>query len=267
MKQWKTLLCTACLVGAVTGVGYGQTMQTVAGAATVPNDIKVVSASTTSLKTNLKDAFAEAASSMKKPNANVQIIQNTLDQMGVTYDVYQLNGADKTGQKDAAIFALDVKSLATLVPEKDKTNPIYTMVMATLDQGAIDPVMEQLMFSTVNSQLPTGTRTFDLTPSYKSRADEASLPKYGALGADLTNDVSITVEDVKPLTKLTGTKYNTYTMGTRALYNQGGLQTPLYAQAAFVMNPQHPTLYLAVATDAQHTYFEPILNNLFKSIK
>ena len=43
---------------------------------------------------------------------------------GTNFDVYQLQGADKTGQKDAFVVAVDVKQIAQKVA-KDKANDPY----------------------------------------------------------------------------------------------------------------------------------------------
>ena len=43
--------------------------------------------------------------------ASKELLQN----FGTTFDVYQLKGADKTGQKDALVVAVDVKQIAQKV--------------------------------------------------------------------------------------------------------------------------------------------------------
>ena len=66
---------------------------------------------------------------------------------------------------------------------------------------------------------------------------------------------------------MAGTKYQTYAASSRMLYSDGSLQTPLYANAAFVLKPGKPVLYVGLTTDVQHDYFKPIFDNAFKSVK
>ena len=51
------------------------------------------------------------------------------------------------------------------------------------------------------------------------------------------------------------------------LYSDGAVQTPLYANAAFVLKPGKPVLYVGLTTDVQRDYFKPIFDNAFKSVK
>jgi len=45
---------------------------------------------------------------------------------------------------------------------------------------------------------------------------------------------------------MNNTKYQTYTVGSRVLVDVEGIKFPYYAKAALVMNPQKPTLFLAL---------------------
>ena len=56
-------------------------------------------------------------------------------------------------------------------------------------------------------------------------------------------------------------------MGSRVLVDAEGIKFPYYAKAALVMNPQKPTLFLALTSDVQRQYFMPIFADAFKSIK
>ena len=92
----KVLACAACLLGTVSGVGFAKDVQTIAGSMVVPNNVTVVSAS----KTNTRD-FVE-----KQLNENPKIFNGKYDgqrsffqNFGTTFDVYQLQRADKTGQR------------------------------------------------------------------------------------------------------------------------------------------------------------------------
>ncbi|ETJ41938.1 hypothetical protein Q604_UNBC04106G0001, partial [human gut metagenome] len=73
-----------------------------------------------------------------------------LDQMGISYDIYQLQGEDKTGQKDAFVVAVDVKQIAQKVAKDKANDPMFVAAMAALDKGQIDPVTEQLMLGAIN---------------------------------------------------------------------------------------------------------------------
>jgi hypothetical protein len=66
---------------------------------------------------------------------------------------------------------------------------------------------------------------------------------------------------------MNNTKYQTYTVGSRVLVDAEGIKFPYYAKAALVMNPQKPTLFLALTSDVQRQYFMPIFADAFKSIK
>lgn len=271
MKSLKTIVCTACLVGSMTAVGFAQNINTVAGVASVPNTVKVVTLSNTSIKPMLHDAVIYEA---KKPSNQSYKMQQgakeaieAIEQMGIAYDLYQLQGADATGEKDAIVFALDMKSTMEVIKLDDAKDPMASVAMQMLEKGDLDPITEQFMLTAVNSQLPTGAKTFDLTESLPKEIERKSQAMYPAIGSDLNNTTQITVQDVKPLTKIHGATYNTYTISSRIIGNTGGTFNPYYANAAVVMNPAHPTLYLAITSDVQRTYFEPILHEFYKSIK
>ena len=258
MKSLKVLACVACLVGTVSGVGFAKDVQTIAGSMVVPNNVTVVSAS----KTNTRD-FVEKQ--MKQnPSKNMamnMMVEDVFKSFGTTFDVYQLQGADKTGQKDAYVVAVDVKQIAQQVA-KDKTNdPMFIAAMAALDKGQIDPVTEQLVLGAVNKQIPTTTTVVPLNDpkryaNLKTRSGEL-----------LIKPRTLTVENAEQVHPVAGTKYQTYAASSRLLYAEGDGQTPLYANAAFVLKPGKPVLYVGVTTDVQRDYFKTIFDNAFKSIK
>ena len=78
---------------------------------------------------------------------------------------------------------------------------------------------------------------------------------------------TITVEDAEQVHPIAGAKYQTYAASSRMLYSDGSVQTPLYANAAFVLKPGKPVLYVGLTTDVQRDYFKPIFDNAFKSVK
>ena len=78
-----------------------------------------------------------------------------LQNLGTNFDVYQLQGSDKTGQKDAFLVAVDVKQIAQKVAKDKANDPMFVAAMAALDKGQIDPVTEQLMLNAINKQIPT----------------------------------------------------------------------------------------------------------------
>ena len=258
MKSLKVLACVACLVGTVSGVGFAKDVQTIAGSMVVPNNVTVVSAS----KTNTRD-FVEKQ--MKQnPSKNMamnMMVEDVFKSFGTTFDVYQLQGADKTGQKDAYVVAVDVKQIAQQVA-KDKTNdPMFMAAMAALDKGQIDPVTEQLVLGAVNKKIPTTTTVVPLNDpkryaNLKTRSGEL-----------LIKPRTLTVENAEQVHPVAGTKYQTYAASSRLLYAEGDGQTPLYANAAFVLKPGKPVLYVGVTTDVQRDYFKTIFDNAFKSIK
>lgn len=258
MKSLKVLACAACLLGTVSSVGFAKDVQTIAGPMMVPNNVNVVSAS----KTNTRD-FVEKQ--MKQnPSKNMamnMMVEDVFKSFGTTFDVYQLQGADKTGQKDAYVVAVDVKQIAQQVA-KDKTNdPMFMATMAALDKGQIDPVTEQLVLGAVNKQIPTTTTVVPLNDpkryaNLKTRSGEL-----------LIKPRTLTVENAEQVHPVAGTKYQTYAASSRLLYADGDVQTPLYANAAFVLKPGKPVLYVGVTTDVQRDYFKTIFDNAFKSIK
>ena len=258
MKSLKVLACAACLLGTVSSVGFAKDVQTIAGSMLVPNNVAVVSAS----KTNTRD-FVEKQ--MKQnPSKNMamnMMVEDVFKNFGTTFDVYQLKGADKTGQKDAFVVAVDVKKIAQQVA-KDKTNdPMFMAAMAALDKGQIDPVTEQLMLGAVNKQIPTTTTVVPLNDPKRY----ANLKTRS--GKLLIKPRTLTVENAEQVHPVAGTKYQTYAASSRLLYADGDIQTPLYANAAFVLKPGKPVLYVGVTTDVQRDYFKTIFDNAFKSIK
>ena len=159
MKSLKVLACAACLVGTISGVGFAKDVQTIAGSMVVPNNVNVVSAS----KTNTRD-FVEM---QMKQNSSKNMAMNMMAEdifknFGTTFDVYQLQGADKTGQKDAFLVAVDVKQIAQKVAKDKANDPMFVAAMAALDKGQIDPVTEQLMLGAINKQIPTTTTVVPL---------------------------------------------------------------------------------------------------------
>ena len=258
MKSLKVLACVACLVGTVSGVGFAKDVQTIAGSMVVPNNVTVVSAS----KTNTRD-FVEKQ--MKQnPSKNMamnMMVEDVFKSFGTTFDVYQLQGADKTGQKDAYVVAVDVKQIAQQVAKDKRNDPMFMAAMAALDKGQIDPITEQLVLGAVNKQIPTTTTVVPLNDpkryaNLKTRSGEL-----------LIKPRTLTVENAEQVHPVAGTKYQTYAASSRLLYAEGDGQTPLYANAAFVLKPGKPVLYVGVTTDVQRDYFKTIFDNAFKSIK
>ena len=258
MKSLKVLACAACLMGTVSGVGFAKDVQTIAGSMVVPNNVTVVSAS----KTNTRD-FVEKQ--MKQnPSKNMamnMMVEDVFKSFGTNFDVYQLQGADKTGQKDAYVVAVDVKQIAQQVAKDKRNDPMFMAAMAALDKGQIDPVTEQLVLGAVNKQIPTTTTVVPLNDpkryaNLKTRSGEL-----------LIKPRTLTVENAEQVHPVAGTKYQTYAASSRLLYAEGDGQTPLYANAAFVLKPGKPVLYVGVTTDVQRDYFKTIFDNAFKSIK
>ena len=165
MKPLKTLVLAACLVGAVTSLAGAKNVKTLAGTMTVPNTVTVTSAANTNTVGIIKDILIKDNA---KPNINKLTRQSNdealavLDQMGISYDVYQIQGEDKTGQKDALLAAVDLKTAANALFENPKGNAPILPVLAILNTGKMDPITEQLMLTTVNNALPKETKTFTL---------------------------------------------------------------------------------------------------------
>ena len=224
----------------------------------VPNNVNVVSVSKTNTRGFVEKQLNENPS--KSSMANM-MAKEFFQNLGTTFDVYQLQGADKTGQKDAFVVAVDVKKIAQQVA-KDKTNdPMFVAAMAALDKGQIDPVTEQLMLSAINKQIPTTTTVVPLNDPKRY----ANLKTRS--GKLLIKPRTLTVENAEQVHPVAGTKYQTYAASSRLLYADGDGQTPLYANAAFVLKPGKPVLYVGVTTDVQRDYFKTIFDNAFKSIK
>ena len=100
MKPLKTLVLAACLVGAVTSFAGATDVKTLAGTMSVPNTVTVATASNTDSVDIIKDLLIKDNA---KPTTNKRTRQSNedalsaLNYMGVSYDVYQLQGEDKTG--------------------------------------------------------------------------------------------------------------------------------------------------------------------------
>lgn len=259
MKSLKVLACAACLLGTVSGVGFAKDVQTIAGSMVVPNNVNVVSASKTNTRDFVEKQLNENPS--KSSMANM-MAKELLQNFGTTFDVYQLKGADKTGQKDALVVAVDVKQIAQKVAKDKANDPMFVAAMAALDKGQIDPVTEQLMLGAINKQIPTTTTVVPLN-------GPIHVPSRNPEKATIMPKVlkTITVEDAQQVHPVAGTKYQTYAASSRLLYADGNVQTPLYANAAFVLKPGKPVLYVGVTTDVQRDYFKTIFDNAFKSIK
>lgn len=258
MKSLKVLACAACLLGTVSGVGFAKDVQTIAGSMVVPNNVNVVSAS----KTNTRDFVEKQMKQNSSKNMAMNMMaEDIFKNFGTTFDVYQLQGADKTGQKDAYVVAVDVKQIAQQVAKDKRNDPMFMAAMAALDKGQIDPVTEQLVLGAVNKQIPTTTTVVPLNDpkryaNLKTRSGEL-----------LIKPRTLTVENAEQVHPVAGTKYQTYAASSRLLYAEGDGQTPLYANAAFVLKPGKPVLYVGVTTDVQRDYFKTIFDNAFKSIK
>ena len=259
MKSLKVLACAACLMGTVSGVGFAKNVQTIAGSMVVPNNVTVVSASKTNTRDFVEKQLNEEPSKSTMSN---MMAKEFFQNFGTNFDIYQLQGADKTGQKDAFVVAVDVKQIAQQVAKEKANDPMFIAAMAALDKGQIDPVTEQLLLGTINKQIPTSTTVVPLNgPINVSSRDHKKatiMPKTLK---------TLTVENAEQVHPVAGTKYQTYAASSRLLYADGNVQTPLYANAAFVLKPGKPVLYVGITTDVQRDYFKPIFDNAFKSIK
>lgn len=270
MKPLKTLVLAACLVGAVTSFAGAKDVKTIAGSMSVPNTVTVATASTTDSVDIIKDLLIKDNA---KPTTNKRTRQSNeeANYMGVSYDVYQLQGEDKTGQKDALLVAVDLKTAANALFDNPKANASALPVLAILNNGELDPITEQLMLTTVNNLLPKESKTFTLPEknmpgSVYVSAGTGYSAAFGVVG-ESQKPTTITVENTEQMEKMNNTKYQTYTVGSRVLVDAEGIKFPYYAKAALVMNPQKPTLFLALTSDVQRQYFMPIFADAFKSIK
>ena len=159
-------------------------------------------------------------------------------------------------------MAVDVKVAAQQLAGKEANDPMFIAAMAALDKGQVDPVTEQLILGTINKKIPTKTTVVPLN-------GPINVPSLDANKGTIMPKVlkTITVEDAEQVHPVAGTKYQTYAASSRLLYADGDIQTPLYANAAFVLKPGKPVLYVGVTTDVQRDYFKTIFDNAFKSIK
>ena len=124
-------------------------------------------------------------------NGPVKVMRDALsalNYMGVSYDVYQLQGEDKTGQKDALLVAVDLKTAANALFDNPKANASVLPVLAILNNGELDPITEQLMLTTVNNLLPKESKTFTLPDKnvpgsiYVSAGTGYSALPFGVVG-------------------------------------------------------------------------------------
>ena len=274
MKPLKTLVLAACLVGAVTSFAGAKDVKTLAGTMSVPNAVTVATASNTDSVDIIKDLLIKDNA---KPTTKKSIRQSNdealsaLNQMGISYDVYQLQGEDKTGQKDALLVAVDLKTAANALFDNPKANTSVLPVLAILNNGELDPITEQLMLTTVNNLLPKESKTFTLPDKNIPGSLYVSAGKdySAAVGfvSDSKTPTTITVENTEQMEKMNHTKYQTYTVGSRVLVDAEGIKFPYYVKVALVMNPQKPTAFLALTSDVQRQYFMPIFTEAFSSIK
>ena len=265
MKPLKTLVLAACLVGTITSFASAKDVNTLAGTMSIPNDVTLATASDTNTLGIIKDIIAKdnaKPSTHKMTRQSNQQALAVLDQMGLSYDMYQLQGADKTGQKDAFLVAVDVKQVAQQVAKDKANDPMFVAAMAALDKGQVDPVTEQLILGAINKNIPTKTAVVPLN-------GPINVPSLDTNKGTIMPKVlkTITVEDAEQVHPVGGTKYQTYAASSRLLYADGNVQTPMYANAAFVLKPGKPVLYVGVTSDVQRDYFKPIFDNAFKSIK
>lgn len=258
MKSLKVLACAACLVGTISGVGFAKDVQTIAGSMVVPNNVTVVSVSKTNTRDFVEKQLNENPS--KSSMANM-MAKEFLQNLGTNFDVYQLQGSDRTGQKDAFVVAIDVKQVAQQVAKDKASDPMFVAAMAALDKGQIDPVTEQLMLGAINKQIPTTTTVVPLNnPTRYAHFKTQS-------GKPIVQARTLTVENAEQVHPVAGAKYQTYAASSRLLYTDGDVQNPIYANAAFVIKPGKPVLYVGVTSDVQRDYFKTIFDNAFKSIK
>lgn len=274
MKPLKTLVLAACLVGAVTSFAGAKDVKTLAGTMSVPNAVTVATASNTDSVDIIKDLLikdnAKPTTKKSTRQSNDEAL-SALNQMGISYDVYQLQGEDKTGQKDALLVAVDLKTAANALFDNPKANTSLLPVLAILNNGELDPITEQLMLTTVNNLLPKESKTFTLPDKNIPGSLYVSAGKdySAAVGfvSDSKTPTTITVENTEQMEKMNHTKYQTYTVGSRVLVDAEGIKFPYYVKVALVMNPQKPTAFLALTSDVQRQYFMPIFTEAFSSIK
>lgn len=274
MKPLKTLVLAACLVGAVTSFAGAKDVKTLAGTMSIPNTVTVATASNTDSVDIIKDLLikdnAKPTTKKSTRQSNDEAL-SALNQMGISYDVYQLQGEDKTGQKDALLVAVDLKTAANALFDNPKANTSVLPVLAILNNGELDPITEQLMLTTVNNLLPKESKTFTLPDKNIPGSLYVSAGKdySAAVGfvSDSKTPTTITVENTEQMEKMNHTKYQTYTVGSRVLVDAEGIKFPYYVKVALVMNPQKPTAFLALTSDVQRQYFMPIFTEAFSSIK
>lgn len=274
MKPLKTLVLAACLVGAVTSFAGAKDVKTLAGTMSVPNAVTVATASNTDSVDIIKDLLIKDNAKPTTKNSTRQSNDealSALNQMGISYDVYQLQGEDKTGQKDALLVAVDLKTAANALFDNPKANTSVLPVLAILNNGELDPITEQLMLTTVNNLLPKESKTFTLPDKNIPGSLYVSAGKdySAAVGfvSDSKTPTTIIVENTEQMEKMNHTKYQTYTVGSRVLVDAEGIKFPYYVKVALVMNPQKPTAFLALTSDVQRQYFMPIFTEAFSSIK
>lgn len=274
MKPLKTLVLAACLVGAVTSFAGAKDVKTLAGTMSIPNTVTVATASNTDSVDIIKDLLikdnAKPTTKKSTRQSNDEAL-SALNQMGISYDVYQLQGEDKTGQKDALLVAVDLKTAANALFDNPKANASVLPVLAILNNGELDPITEQLMLTTVNNLLPKESKTFTLMDKNVPGSVYVSAGKnhsaaIGVVG-ESKNPTTVTVENTEQMEKMNHTKYQTYTVGSRVLVDAEGIKFPYYVKVALVMNPQKPTAFLALTSDVQRQYFMPIFTEAFSSIK
>ena len=67
--------------------------------------------------------------------------------------------------------------------------------------------------------------------------------------------------------KVYGTKYPTYTLGTRVMVEEEQLQFPFYVHGTIVLNDGKPTLFVILTSDVERHYVKPVWEQLISSIK
>lgn len=257
----KYMMTTLVLTSLALPVG-ATTVNTVAGGTmNLPAGLTMTAASHSQTLASMQDFLENIVNDKNSKTYAVNSAKSQLTELGKvgpTYDLYQLHGADKTGQKTALVAAVDMSEIVKNMKADSSMTPAAVTAFDLLENNhyQLDPLTEQVMLATINSQLPSLENSINASLN-KNRAGQVERPYR----------TSVTLEGMTKVHRLANSHLPIYTMSTRALIDTNGFQLPYYVEAYVVTKKDKPTAYLVLTSDVERTYFQPALQAMFQSLQ
>lgn len=267
MKQWKkTVVLAASLLTLVLPVG-AEGLKTIGGEMQLPPGVSAFKFSDSLtgkyMRSTLEREAKELAVRRSSASGDREATRRRAEQenteafykaIGVKGDYYQLKGQDQTGYKTASIVAVDLSGAA--VAARSNLASKYGGQIPAATGYELDPLTEQVLLAGVNQNL--GQLEGAINNSIAAK-----------LSQDKDNQMNITVrlEDMEPLAPVTGSRYQSYMMSSRALVTINGFQQPYFVQSALVLEKEKPVLYVLLTADVERGYFKPIMEQMIKTLQ